>query len=336
MNIENKSELINYLRIKHGINAKDTDEFTILRGGVSNKAILYEGEAFSLVVKQALKKLRTESPWYSNPERLKVEANALDWLNRTLPDNTVPKRIFFDEKENILGMEAVSQPHDNLKELLLSGFPADDLIVKMGELLGAIHSNGFGDDYAKKLFSDQTYFRNLRIEPYYEYTSGEKPELKKFFVDLISSSCGIRHTIVHGDYSPKNILVKNKHLVLLDHEVMHYGDPAFDVGFALTHFLSKSNHFNDSSLMKYASIFWSSYKARVLFPDSLFEERCVNHTLACLMARVHGRSPLEYLTATQKLRQSEITSTLIYEKLKTPSQLFAQFRKNLEDHSYEN
>jgi len=52
-----------------------------------------------MVVKQALKKLRTKSRWYNNPERLKVEANALDWLNFFLPDNTVPKRIFFDEKK---------------------------------------------------------------------------------------------------------------------------------------------------------------------------------------------------------------------------------------------
>jgi len=107
----------------------------------------------------------------------------------------------------------------------------------------------------------------LKIEPYYEYTSGKKPELKKFFIDLISSTLSNRHAIVHGGYSPKNILIKNNNLVLLDHEVMHNGDPAFDVGFALTHFLSKSNHFNDSGLIKYASIFWSSYMTRFLFPN---------------------------------------------------------------------
>ena len=333
MNIENKSELINYLQVEHGIITKNTDKFSILRGGVSNKTILYEGQELSMVVKQALKKLRTKSSWYSNPARLKVEANALDWLDFFLPDNTVPKRIFFDEKNIILGMEAVSQPHDNLKELLLNGFPADDLIEKMGELLGIIHTSGFNDDNAKKIFFDQTYFRNLRIEPYYEYSATEKPELKKFFIDLITSTLSNRHTIVHGDYSPKNILIKNNKLVLLDHEVMHNGDPAFDVGFALTHFLSKSNHFNDPVFIKYASIFWSSYTTRFSFPDISFEERCVNHTLACMIARVYGRSPLEYLTATQRLRQSEITMKLIHEKLKTPPQLFEQFRQNLADHS---
>jgi tRNA A-37 threonylcarbamoyl transferase component Bud32 len=333
MNIENKSELINYLRVEHGINTRNTDKFSILRGGVSNKTILYKGGALNMVVKQALKKLRTESPWYSNPERLKVEADALDWLNRFLPDNTVPKRIFFDEKNIILGMEAVSQPHDNLKDLLLDGFPADDLIEKMGGLLGIIHTKGFNDDNAKDLFFDQTYFRNLRIEPYYEYSAAQKPRLKKYFTDLIDSTLGYRHTIVHGDYSPKNILIKNNKLVLLDHEVMHYGDPAFDIGFALTHFLSKANHFNDPVFIKYASIFWSSYMSWFSFPDNSFEERCGHHTLACMIARIYGRSPLEYLTSAQRLRQFNITLRLIDEKLTTLPQLFKKFRENLTDHS---
>jgi tRNA A-37 threonylcarbamoyl transferase component Bud32 len=333
MNIENKSELINYLQVEHGIITKNTDKFSILRGGVSNKTILYEGQESSMVVKQALNKLRTKSSWYSNPERLKVEANALDWLNIFLPDNTIPKRIFFDEKNIILGMEAVSQPHDNLKDLLLNRFPVDDQIEKMGELLGIIHTSGFNDDNAKDLFLDQTYFRNLRIEPYYEYSAVEKPELKKFFIDLIANTLSYKQSIVHGDYSPKNILIKNNKLVLLDHEVMHYGDPAFDVGFALTHFLSKSNHFNEAVFIKYASIFWSSYITRFSFPDTSFEERCVHHTLACMIARIYGRSPLEYLTATQRLRQFEITLKLIHEKLTTLPELFEQYRQNLADHS---
>ena len=47
---------------------------------------------------------------------------------------------------------------------------------------------------------------------------------------------------MHGDYSPKNILLYRDRLVLLDHEVIHFGDPAFDVGFSLTHLLSKALH----------------------------------------------------------------------------------------------
>jgi tRNA A-37 threonylcarbamoyl transferase component Bud32 len=333
MNIENKSELINYLQVEHGILIKNTDKFSILRGGVSNKTILYEGQESSMVVKQALKKLRTKSSWYSYPERLKVEANALNWLNTFLPDKTIPKRIFFDEKNIILGMEAVSQPHDNLKDLLLDGFPADDLIEKMGGLLGIIHTTGFNDDNAKDLFFDQIYFRNLRIEPYYEYSASQKPGLKEFFTDLIAGTLNNRHTVVHGDYSPKNILIKNNKLILLDHEVMHYGDPAFDVGFALTHLLSKGNHFNDPVFIKYASIFWSSYMTRFSFPDTSFEERCVRHTLACMLARIYGRSPLEYLTETQRLKQFDITLKLIHEKLTTLPKLFEQFKQNLADHS---
>ena len=332
MNIENKSELLNYLRHKHSIDTMDSDQFAILRGGVSNRTILYEGKEDCIVIKQALRKLRTKSSWYSDPERLKVEANALDWLNSFLPDNTVPKRMFLDGDNFILGMEAVAQPHENLKELLLRRSPADDLIAQMGELLGIIHSVGLQDTNAKILFSDQRYFRSLRIEPYYEHTAAVQPMLKNFYDDLIRSTFNHCHTIVHGDYSPKNILVKNDKLVLLDHEVMHYGDPAFDVGFALTHLLSKANHFNDLVFIKYASIFWSAYTIKFPFPDSAFEARCVNHSLACLLARVYGRSALEYLTENQRIRQSEIIMKLIHKKLKILPQLFEHFKENLKDY----
>lgn len=332
MNIENKIELLNYLHVKHGIDTMDSDQFAILRGGVSNRTILYEGKKQSMVIKQALRKLRTKSSWYSDPERLKVEANALDWLNSFLPDNTVPKRCFLDEDNFILGMEVVAQPHENLKELLLRRSPAVGLIAQMGELLGIIHSAGLQNTNSKILFSDQRYFRSLRIEPYYEHTAAAQPMLKNFYDDLISNTFNHCHTIVHGDYSPKNILVKNDKLVLLDHEVMHFGDPAFDVGFALTHLLSKANHFGDLAYIKYADVFWSSYMINFLFPDSIFEERCVKHTLACMLARVHGRSPLEYLTEDQRLRQSKITIKLIHKKLETLPQLFEQFKENLEDY----
>ena len=33
-----------------------------------------------------------------------------------------------------------------------------------------------------------------------------------------------------------------KAVSLLDHEVAHFGDPAFDLGFSLTHLLSKALH----------------------------------------------------------------------------------------------
>jgi aminoglycoside phosphotransferase (APT) family kinase protein len=123
-------------------------------------------------------------------------------------------------------------------------------------------------------------------------------------------------TLVHGDYSPKNVLVTKREassekreesgeqLVLLDHEVIHFGDPAFDLGFSLTHFLAKGHHLRAHRLAfaEAARTYWRAYRAvlgAVRWEGDL-EEFAVRHTLGCLLARVAGRSPLEYLTAGER------------------------------------
>ena len=111
-----------------------------------------------------------------------------------------------------------------------------------------------------------------------------------------------RNSLVHGDFSPKNTLIYRGKLILLDYEVVHFGDPGFDVGFALTHFLSKANHLRSERdrIGAAAALFWNVYRREI---DSLewaqtLEPRAVRHTLGCLLARVIGKSPLEYLTHT--------------------------------------
>jgi 5-methylthioribose kinase len=110
--------------------------------------------------------------------------------------------------------------------------------------------------------------------------------------------------LVHGDYSPKNVLIHADRLVLLDHEVIHFGDPAFDLGFALTHLLSKAHHMPPyrREFLAAADEFWQVYSQAAA---ANLESRAVRHTLACLLARVAGRSPLEYLTPQERLRQHD-------------------------------
>ena len=93
------------------------------------------------------------------------------------------------------------------------------------------------------MFDDRSFFESLRLEPYYLYTATQVPAGRDVPATSWSRDTRERRlTLVHGDYSPKNVLVHDDRLILLDHEVIHWGDPAFDVGFALTHLLSKAHH----------------------------------------------------------------------------------------------
>jgi thiamine kinase-like enzyme len=176
-------------------------------------------------------------------------------------------------------------------------------------------------------FADRTFFETLRVEPYYQYSALQAPAAAEFYRRLIDDTRATRTALVHGDYSPKNVLVHAARLVLIDHEVIHWGDPAFDVGFALTHLLSKAHHLpaQRATLAAAANAWWEAYREAASEPAPgeivppgvasgglpICAERCARHALGCLLARVAGRSPLEYLTAPERDRQRRAVLRLI-------------------------
>ena len=112
------------------------------------------------------------------------------------------------------------------------------------------------------LFDDRSHFESLRLEPYYAFTATQIPAAAGFLQALIAGTRARRLTLVHGDFSPKNILIHRDSLVLLDHEVIHWGDPAFDLGFSLTHLLSKAHHLPNhrADFANAAREYWQTYR----------------------------------------------------------------------------
>jgi thiamine kinase-like enzyme len=113
-------------------------------------------------------------------------------------------------------------------------------------------------------------------------------------------------SLVHGDYSPKNILLSSDRFVILDCEVAWYGDPAFDVAFIMNHFLPKSLHFapNIDPFLALISLFWDNYQ-QILNAEHLngLEERVARLLLMLILARIDGKSPAEYVTQETKRNQ---------------------------------
>ena len=243
IDIEKFGEFKTYL-IEHGVLKEGADvNFSVLTGGVSNKTILMNGEGKGIVFKQALEKLRVQVDWFSDPSRILREAEAIRKLGSLCEKGSVPELLFLNEEDFILGMEAIPSPHENFKDVLLSGNINLDYVSQFGELLGTIHSKSFlNNSEPEGVLASKDFFISLRIEPYYEYTKEQVPQAANFLTSLIDDCLGATLCLVHGDYSPKNILIQNEKIILLDHEVAHYGDPAFDIGFALTHLLSKASH----------------------------------------------------------------------------------------------
>lgn len=200
--------------------------------------------------------------------------------------------------------------------MLLAGRVEEDHVDRFARILATVHARSAARlaDLEPEL-GDRSYFRTLRLEPYYEYTAARVPAAARFLSALCRETLAIRSTLVHGDYNPKNVLVHEGRLVVVDHEVSHLGDPAFDLGFAGAHLLSKAHHVEPArdAFLAAERRSWNVYAEATAGAGwaAGLEERAVRHVLGCLLARVAGRSQLEYLTPGEKERQLSLALVLV-------------------------
>jgi aminoglycoside phosphotransferase (APT) family kinase protein len=339
LDIEQPGALTAYLRDKGLVGPDEEPRVTVLAGGVSNRTVLVErksGEAW--VVKQALAKLRVKVDWFSSPERIHREADGLRWLTEFAPAGSITPLVFEDHDHHLLGMAAVPQPHENWKTMLLRGEMDLDHVRQFATLIGQVHRESHHRLVdLLPVFGDRTFFETLRVEPYYRYTASQVPESATFYTALIDDTYARQDTIVHGDFSPKNVLVHGGRLVLLDHEVIHLGDPGFDLGFGMTHLLSKAHHLlAHREAFRHATVaFWDTYWQTVNQNGAEWtvdlEARAVRHTLGCLLARVRGRSPLEYMDDVARTRQARAVNAIIAQPPVTVAELAAAFVAGIEE-----
>jgi 5-methylthioribose kinase len=315
LDIEQSDALLTYLEERGSIQAGERPDIALLKGGVSNRVVrLKRSTGEGIVLKQALPKLRVQVDWFSSPNRVHREALALGWMREL--GLSVPALRFEDETHHILAMDAIPESNENWKTMLLAGRVSMMHIDAFAETLVTMHAKSSSD--RKRLnrdFGNLEHFESLRIEPYFVYTSNQVPEARRFMSAVIDATRVNRICLVHGDYSPKNILASSEAIVLLDHEAAHFGDPAFDLGFSMTHLLSKAHHLVDNrdsfhaATIRYWDRYWDSVGTEP-WADRL-EGRAVAATLACLLARVEGRSPLEYLDARERVHQRGIVLSLM-------------------------
>jgi 5-methylthioribose kinase len=335
LDIENRGQLDAYLRTTGHATANMSLSIERLAGGVSNRTMLVRfGDGRAWVVKQSLAKLRVAVEWFSDPARSEREAQGLRRLVSLAPCGAIMPLVFEDRAHHLIAMQAVTEPHENWKALLLAGNIDEQLVEQFGRLLASIHAGAMRQrQLLSAEFADRSYFESLRLEPYYAYSASQVPAAATFLHQVIANTRRHSDSLVHGDYSPKNVLVHSGRLVLLDHEVIHWGEPAFDLGFSLTHFLSKAHHLraHRSTFAAAAKRYWKTYREAlgdVDWTDDL-ESRTVCQTLACLLARVAGRSPLEYFLPVEKTRQINVVVDMMSSAPETVALLIDTFLERI-------
>jgi hypothetical protein len=273
-----------------------------LTGGVSSDIVhIHLKSGAQYCAKRALAKLKVASDWQAPPERNHYE---IAWLRRAgaIVPGAAPVVIGEDRAHGIALLEYLP-PDDYLlwKSELLAGRADPDVAVAVADVLGRIHAATLNDPAAAAAFPTDALFDALRLDPYLRFTAGRHPGLSENILAVLAATAGTKLALVHGDVSPKNILVSKRdgHPVLLDAECAWYGDPAFDAAFCLNHLVLKSIHLPalGATLLDEARAFARTWLGH--FPAALragLDARTAA-LLPCLMlARVDGKSPVEYLT----------------------------------------
>ena len=265
----------------------------MLTGGVSSEI----WKVGNVCVKRALPRLRVAQRWEAPIERNRYEHLWLEAAAAAAP-GAAPRILACDDQAGLFAMEYVDAPV--WKELLRQGKAQPRFAAQVGTALAAIHTATAGSAQLARRFATDTIFHAIRLEPYLVSTAQRHTDLSEILTSLVRRTASTKVCLVHGDVSPKNILVGARGPVFLDAECAWYGDPAFDLAFCLNHLLLKCLWVpgSRSAFLACFDALSSSYLQGVPFPN--VEQRAASLLPALLLARVDGKSPVEYLTETDR------------------------------------
>ena len=269
---------------------------TVLDGGVaSDVAIVQDDTGREVVVKQALPRLKVAADWRCDPARSSLEVEALGVAAELLGTSTVPQVFWVEPDNHRFGMERIDPSLKNWQLQLSAGCVSLETSARAGELLALLHVGSARHPDLPVRFENREYFEALRIDPFFVRSASKNPQAREAIDRVVQILRAPGTALVHGDYSPKNLLARDAQVVILDWEVVHWGDPRFDIAFCISHLLltglrrGLSPHpFRAASLA-----FFESYArhGQVSAADT-----DLGALIGCLLlARVDGDSPVPFL-----------------------------------------
>jgi aminoglycoside phosphotransferase (APT) family kinase protein len=274
--------------------------FTPLKGGVSSDIWRVETGDRVFCVKRALGKLKVQADWQAPVERNRYEVAWFRTAGAIVPA-AAPRILGEDPEAGLFAMEWLDPSQYRLwKTELRAGRATPCDAERVGMALARIHGGTAGDPAVAARFQTDAIFHAIRLEPYLEATARVHPSLAGPLYELVHTTSGTRRALVHGDVSPKNILLGSDGPVFLDAECAWYGDPAFDLAFCLNHLLLKCLWVpggREAFLAGFRAL-TEAYLGGVDWePRPQLEWRAARLLPGLLLARVDGKSPVEYVTA---------------------------------------
>lgn len=291
--------------------------FTALAGGVSSDIYRVDLAVGLICVKRALPQLKVSALWEAPVERNRWEVAWMRTVAAIVP-SFVPRILGDDAESGSFAMEYLApERHPVWKAQLRDGIIDPEVAAEVARRIATVHRATAGDSAVAQRFATDAIFHSIRLEPYLLATARRHPDCADALARLAETTAANKRALVHGDVSPKNILVADNlgrtpnqaeaktgvrpsgGPILLDAECAWYGDPAFDLAFCLNHMLLKClwrPQWREPYLACFDSLA-RSYLAMVDWePTDQIEARAAHLLPGLFLGRVDGKSPAEYVT----------------------------------------
>jgi aminoglycoside phosphotransferase (APT) family kinase protein len=298
-----------------------------LPGGVSSDIWLVRAGSAAFCVKRALPRLRVAAVWRAPIERNAKEAAWIKAVARFLPQ-AVPRLLAEDAGIGMFAMEYLPpQSFEGWKAQLRRGYVMPFTAAEIGRRLASIHGRFARSSAVEAEFATDAIFHAIRLEPYLLAAARAHPDRAAALERLAEITARTKLTLVHGDVSPKNILVGPQGPVFIDAECAWFGDPAFDLAFCLNHLLLKCLWVpaSASPLLAAFEALATTYLGAVDWePVDRIDRRAAELLPGLFLARIDGKSPVEYLTEE---REKDAVRRVARSLLDSPPDRLAEIRR---------
>jgi 5-methylthioribose kinase len=228
----------------------------------------------SLVLKQARPALERFPEYQVTTERIVFEWRYYEIARASDPGGVLPKVLAFDERERVLILEDLGSA-ERLDEALRKGGDGRSAAHALGQFLGRVHgatrdpalARDFSNDAMRRLHGDHIFFLPFRenafpLSPRLRHRAEEvwkDAALTARADEAYARYLGAGDALVHGDVQAGNVLLAPSGPKLLDAEIAHLGDPAFDLGTLVAH-LCVNALAQRAAVPSAVTALWSAYQ----------------------------------------------------------------------------